>query len=150
MTLKFLSQGLGKNREGDNETHSCSWHAQALLNWQGSGVEMGLALPTPAAPRAIMTLMVQMWIGGPEARDPERLQRIDAEGARVRAEVQALQAGDEATCRVCGSLDDLTDEHAPSRKVGDVGRLVRETVDPVATEATGEVAWKAVLLQGGA
>jgi hypothetical protein len=97
-----------------------------------------------------MAEMVDMWAVGPESRDPARLERIRQEAERVQAEVAILQAGDESTCRVCGSADGLTDEHTPSRKAGNLPRLIEVTVDVEASEATDEIAWQTQLRQGGA
>jgi hypothetical protein len=95
--------------------------------------------------------MGRMWVTGPENRDPERLRALEVEGARVQAEVHAIErAGDDSTCRICASRDELTDEHAPSRRAGNVGRLVRGMIDYAASLAAGEVAWQAEEMHGGA
>jgi hypothetical protein len=99
----------------------------------------------------MMDGMGRMWVTGPENRDPERLRALEAEGARVQAEVEAIgRAGDDSTCRICASRDELTDEHAPSRRAGNVGRLIRGVIDYAASIAAGEVAWRAEELHGGA
>jgi hypothetical protein len=95
--------------------------------------------------------MERMWVTGPEERDPERLRSVEAEGARVQAEVEAIEhSAAEGTCRTCGSTENLTDEHTPSQRAGNIGRLVRGMIDYAASVRAGEVAWKAELLQGGA
>lgn len=99
----------------------------------------------------MMVCMDRMWVTGPENYDPDRLRAIEAEGARVQAEVDAIErSADESACRICGTRDELTDEHAPSRRAGNIGRLVRGMIDYAASVVAGEVAWRAEELHGGA
>jgi hypothetical protein len=54
------------------------------------------------------------------------------------------------SCRICGSREELTEEHTPSRRAGNVGSLVRGMIDYEASVSGGEVKWGVQLLQGGA
>jgi len=94
--------------------------------------------------------MVDMWVARPGER--ERLaDLLRPEGERVQAELKAMeQSADEGSCRLCGSREGLTEEHTPSKKAGNLDRLLRGMIDYEKTVTGGEVAWTVQLIQGGA
>jgi len=74
---------------------------------------------------------------------------LRAEGERLGAELQALEAlGDPTTCRVCAGTG-LTREHAPSQASGNIGRMYGAHIDPVATCAFGRAIWTRDEITGG-
>jgi hypothetical protein len=97
-----------------------------------------------------MARMVDMWVAHPG--EPERLAKLlRSEAERVQAELRVMtQATNEASCRICGSCDELTEEHTPSKTAGNLDRLLRGMIDYEKTVTGGEVAWTVQLIQGGA
>jgi hypothetical protein len=90
-----------------------------------------------------------MWITNPE--ELERVKPLEAEGARVRAEIaEIVLLSSDTACRLCGTETALTEEHAPSRKAGNIGRLIRGMIDHAASAAGGSVVWRGQVIQGGA
>jgi len=93
--------------------------------------------------------MTWMWITNPE--ELERVKTLEAEGARVRAEIaEIVSLGSDTACRLCGVETALTEEHAPSRKAGNRGGLIRGMIDHAASAAGGSVVWRGQMIQGGA
>jgi len=91
--------------------------------------------------------MPWMWVTRPE--ELLRAKALEAEGVRLREEIAEIESlSSEAACRLCGIQAALTEEHAPSRKAGNVGRMVRGVIDHVATAAGGSVVWKGDIIQG--
>jgi len=75
---------------------------------------------------------------------------MQAEAARVQAELAAIEAvGDEKACRICGGPD-LTEEHTPSRKAGNPSRIVQGSIDYDESVRRGALTWEMELIQGGA
>jgi hypothetical protein len=97
-----------------------------------------------------MARMVDMWVARPGER--ERLaELLRPEAERVQAELKAMeQNADEASCRICGSREELTEEHTPSKKAGNLQRLLRGMIDYEKSVTGDEVAWTVQLIQGGA
>lgn len=72
----------------------------------------------------------------------------EVEFRRLTAELDQIERlGDGAGCRLCGARGGLTAEHAPSRKAGNVGSMLRGTIDEHATIASGEIKFKSELVQ---
>jgi hypothetical protein len=97
--------------------------------------------------------MACMDLGVGRSRDEaERIMALlkdDAE--RVLAEHRAMEASAPAdSCRICGSREELTEEHTPSRRAGNMESLIRGMIDHEASVSGGEVRWNVQLLQGGA
>lgn len=94
--------------------------------------------------------MIDMWVARPGER--ERLaELLRPEAERVQAEVKAMQeSADEASCRLCGSVEVLTEEHTPSKKAGNLDRLLRGMIDYEKSVTGDHVAWTVQLIQGGA
>jgi hypothetical protein len=94
--------------------------------------------------------MVDMWVARPGER--ERLaELLRPEAERVQAELKAMvESADEASCRICGSTEQLTEEHTPSRRAGNLDRLLRGMIDYEKSVTGDQVAWKVQLVQGGA
>lgn len=93
--------------------------------------------------------MPWMWITKPE--EMERVKPLEAEGARVRAEIaEIVSLSSDTACHLCGAATALTEEHAPSRKAGNTGRMIRGMIDHAATAAGGSVVWRGQVVQGGA
>src|SRR5262249_15375701 len=68
---------------------------------------------------------------------------------RVQAELAEIQSlSDEQACRVCGARVTLTDEHAPSKKAGNVGPMIRGVINSSQSIATGVVSWEGQPIQG--
>ncbi len=88
-----------------------------------------------------------MWVTQPGQE--EHLPGVEAEAGRLRGELAQLEAlSDESACRLCGASAPLTVEHAPSKKAGNQGRLIRGVIDYAASLASGEVKWTAEITQG--
>lgn len=93
--------------------------------------------------------MTWMWITKPE--ELERVKPLEAEGARVRAEIAEIaSSSSDSACRLCEAETALTEEHAPSRKAGNTGRMIRGMIDYAASAAGGSVVWRGQMIQGGA
>lgn len=72
-----------------------------------------------------------------------------AEMRQLHDEIVAIRAlGDEDACRICGSRD-LSEEHTPSRRAGNIHRVYRGGLDDTETLARGELRFDLELLQGG-
>jgi hypothetical protein len=88
-----------------------------------------------------------MWITKTE--DLQRAKPLEAEAERLRREIDDMEAlTTTAACRLCGAESTLTAEHAPSKKAGNVGRMVRGMIDHAASAAGGSVMWTADIVQG--
>jgi hypothetical protein len=86
--------------------------------------------------------MSKFWVTHPDT--VAKLDKdLESEGARLLAEVAAIEAlSDVTACRLCGARTALTDEHAPSKKAGNKGKMIRATVDGEASATKGAVIWK--------
>lgn len=91
--------------------------------------------------------MPWMWITRPE--ELGRVEGLEAEGERLRREIAAIEAlSNAAACRLCGAETTLTEEHAPSKRAGNAGRMIRGMIDYAASAAGGSVVWKGDIIQG--
>ena len=91
--------------------------------------------------------MPDMWIV--KSGEQDRLDGLESEAARLQSELTAIKAlGDDRACRICGAKAELTEEHAPSKKAGNVGRMVRAVIDYAASVAGGAVVWRNEIVQG--
>jgi hypothetical protein len=82
-----------------------------------------------------------MWVTRPG--DESGLPGVEAEATRLQAEITAIEAlGDPSACCICGCQAALTIEHAPSKKAGNVGPMIRGMIDDVASSAVGAVRWQ--------
>ncbi len=81
---------------------------------------------------------------GEEARLPE----VAEVASRLQAEIAAIEAlGNETSCRICGVEGPLTEEHAPSKRAGNRGPLIRGSVDHERSVASGQLTWTAETIQ---
>ena len=91
--------------------------------------------------------MAHFWVTKPG--EEGKLAGLEAEAARVQAELAKIQAlSDEQACRICGARVELTDEHAPSKKAGNVGPMVRGVINSSQSIATGVLSWEGQMIQG--
>lgn len=91
--------------------------------------------------------MPWMWVTRPE--ELQRAKSLEAEGERIRREIAEMESlSSAAACRLCGVETTLTEEHAPSKRAGNVGRMVRGVIDHAASAAGGSVVWKGDVIQG--
>ena len=91
--------------------------------------------------------MANLWVTKPgeEARLPE----VEAEAERLQGELRNIQSlSDESACRLCGIHASLTKEHAPSKKAGNLGKMIRQVIDYASSVASGIVKWNAEIIQG--
>ncbi len=92
--------------------------------------------------------MPNIWTTSGEREIPPEM---EAERQRLEAELAAIDAaGNEDACHVCGSRENLTEEHTPSKKAGNPPRIVRASIDHERTVELGTVVWTPELIQGGA
>lgn len=83
--------------------------------------------------------------------DREIPSELEAAMRSLQAEVDAIEsAGDEEACHICGSRENLTEEHTPSKKAGNPSRIVSASVDEERSAEQQAVVWKTTLVQGGA
>jgi hypothetical protein len=88
-----------------------------------------------------------MWVTRPE--ELQRAQALEAEAERIGSDITAMASlSSSKACRLCGSEVTLTQEHAPSRRAGNVGRMVRSMIDHGASASAGTVVWKDDIVQG--
>lgn len=91
--------------------------------------------------------MAEIWVTKPG--EEQHLPEVKAEATRLRAELGNIESlSDEAVCRLCGVRAPLTREHAPSKKAGNRGRMIRQAIDYVSSVASGIVKWNAEVIQG--
>jgi hypothetical protein len=91
--------------------------------------------------------MAQVWVIKPG--EEERLPGLEAEAERLQGELAYLQSlSTESACRLCGNETELTEEHAPSKKAGNTGPMIRGVIDYPASLAGGSVLWKTERIQG--
>ena len=91
--------------------------------------------------------MPWMWVTRPE--ELQRAQALEDEGKRLRQELDEIEGLSSPTaCRLCGTETTLTAEHSPSKKAGNVGRMVKGMIDHAATAAGGSVVWTGTIVQG--
>src|SRR6266705_271068 len=92
--------------------------------------------------------MPNMWTTSGERKIPPEMEAVSQ---RLEAELAAIDAaGDEDACHVCGSRENLTEEHTPSKKAGNPPRIVRASIDYQRTVGRGALVWTTELIQGGA
>ena len=69
--------------------------------------------------------------------------------ASIRNQMLAIESlGQDGMCHICGELGDLTREHTPSKKGGNVGPLQSLIVDESETNRTGWLNWRSEKIQG--
>jgi hypothetical protein len=82
-------------------------------------------------------------------KDREKLHGMDKELAKARMQVLEIESlGNPNTCRICGNVTDLSKEHSPSKKAGNVGKLLYAEIDPEQSKKQGWVVWKTKQIQG--
>jgi len=85
--------------------------------------------------------MTKIWVTRPG--DEPNLPSVEAEAARLQAEIGAIEAlGNPSACCICGRQAALTVEHAPSKRAGNVGPMIRGMIDDVASSTVGAVRWQ--------
>jgi hypothetical protein len=83
---------------------------------------------------------MEAWAVNPVDGYPEP--SLAAERVRLQTWLANIEAaGDEADCRLCGRLEQLTEEHTPSRRAGNLPRAVQVTIDPDRSAALSEFVW---------
>ncbi|SRR5713226_4404082 len=81
--------------------------------------------------------MTKIWVTKPG--DEPNLPSVEAEAARLQAEIGAIEAlGNPSACCICGRRAALTVEHAPSKKAGNVA----------ASSAARAVRWRSERIYG--
>lgn len=91
--------------------------------------------------------MAEIWVTKPG--EEQRLPEVEAEAGRLQAELRSIQSlSDDSACRLCGVRVPLTREHAPSKKAGNQGRMIRQVIDYVSSVASGIVKWNTEVIQG--
>lgn len=91
--------------------------------------------------------MAQVWIIRPG--EERRLPGLEAEAERCQRELAHIESlSPESACRLCGTETELTEEHAPSKRAGNTGRMIRGFIDYAASRAGGSVVWKGQVIQG--
>src|SRR5207244_9767063 len=94
-----------------------------------------------ALPGENICAMTKIWVTRPG--DEPNLPGVEAEAARLQAEIGAIEAlGNPSACCICGRQAALTVEHAPSKKAGNVGPMIRGMIDDVASSTVGAVRWQ--------
>lgn len=91
--------------------------------------------------------MAEIWVTKPG--EEQHLPEVEAEAARLQAELRNIQSlSDESACRLCGIHASLTKEHTPSKKAGNLGKMIRQVIDYASSVASGIVKWNAEIIQG--
>jgi len=91
--------------------------------------------------------MANLWVTKPG--EEVRLPEVEAEAERLQGELRNIQSlSDESACRLCGVHASLTREHAPSKKAGNLGKMIRQVIDYASSVASGIVKWNAEVIQG--
>lgn len=91
--------------------------------------------------------MAEIWVT--KRGEEQHLPEVEAEAARLEAELRNIQSlSDESACRLCGVHASLTREHAPSKKAGNLGKMIRQVIDYASSVASGIVKWNAEVIQG--
>ncbi len=91
--------------------------------------------------------MTQFWVVKPG--EEGKLPGLETEAARLQLELAEIESlSDDTACRLCGAQGALTEEHTPSRKAGNIGRMIRGVIDYTASVARGSVLWRSQRVQG--
>jgi hypothetical protein len=91
--------------------------------------------------------MAKVWVIKPG--EEELLPGLEGEAERLQRELAHIESlSTESACRLCGHETELTEEHAPSKKAENTGRMTRGIIDDAASRTSGKVVWQEELIQG--
>lgn len=91
--------------------------------------------------------MAKIWIIKPG--EEEHLPGLEGEFERLQRELAHIESlSTESACRLCGHETELTEEHTPSKKAGDIGRMIRSVIDDAASRTSGKIVWEGKIIQG--